>query len=160
MSHLKGAGVGVKESTIQARLMARARKAEVNHSDFFWVYSYPTGLTLGYRRDEKGKVFSPQALKAKAMGLKKSLPDVVIDVSKGVYRKGWLELKRPGEKPTKEQLEMHDLLRAKGDWVDWSDDVETAWAKLCGYLEVPLDCWVMAELPEVGGFETLGGKRK
>lgn len=146
----------MRESTLQAKLMARCRKAEADNPDFFWVYSYPAGLTLGYRRDASGRVYSPQAVKAKAMGLKKSLPDVVIDLAKGGYRKGWIELKRPGEKPTPEQREMHELLRAKGDWVGVADDLEAAWEMLCGYLGASLDCWKAAELPEVRGWGEVG----
>jgi len=29
----------MKESVLQAKLMARCRKAEINNPDFFWVYS-------------------------------------------------------------------------------------------------------------------------
>ncbi|MDW8426845.1 MAG: hypothetical protein RMK51_13020 [Meiothermus sp.] len=146
----------MKESVLQSKLMARCRRAEVNNPDFFWVYSYPAGLTLGYRRDASGRVYSPQAVKAKAMGLKRALPDVVIDLARGPYRKGWLELKRPGEKPTREQREMHELLRAKGDWVGVPDDLEEAWRMVCEYLGAPLDCWKPAELPEVGGWGEVG----
>jgi hypothetical protein len=54
----------MKESVLQAKLMARCRRAEANNPDFFWVYSYPAGLTLGYRRDAGGRIYSPQAIKA------------------------------------------------------------------------------------------------
>lgn len=149
----------MKESLIQARLITRCHAAAARYPEMEWVYSYPAGLTLGYRREE-GKAFSPQALKAKAMGLKKALPDIILDVSRGEYRKGWIELKKPGEKPRKDQLEMHEKLRGKGDWVAWSDDLEEAWALICGYMGVPLDCWKMLELPVVESFEQLGGKTR
>lgn len=146
----------MKESVLQAKLMARCRKAEARNPDFFWVYSYPAGLTLGYRRDASGRVYSPQAVRAKAMGLKRALPDVVIDLARHGYRKGWIELKRPGQRPTREQREMHDLLRAKGDWVGVADDLEDAWEMLCGYLGAPLDCWKAKGLPEVRGWGEVG----
>lgn len=144
------------ESVLQAKLMARCRRAENVNPDFFWVYSYPAGLTLGYRRDPSGRVYSPQAVRAKAMGLKRALPDVVIDLARHGYRKGWIELKRPGQRPTREQQEMHEMLRAKGDWVGVANDLETAWEMVCGYLAVPTDCWRVAGLPAVEGWEEVG----
>ncbi|WP_052125981.1 VRR-NUC domain-containing protein [Meiothermus ruber] len=147
----------MKESVLQAKLIARCKRAEANIPDFFWVYSYPAGFTLGYQRDESGRAYSPQAMKAKAMGLKRGLPDIIIDLSKGGYRKGWIELKRPGQRPTRGQLEMHDMLRAKGDWVGVADNLEDAWRMVCEYLGAPLDCWKTTELPEVEGWEGVKG---
>lgn len=146
------------EDTIQAKLMTRCRQAEHRYPDFFWVYSYPAGTTLGYSKTEGGKTFSPQAMRVKAMGQKKSLPDVIIDVSREGYRKGWVELKRPKEKPSKEQLAMHSRLRDKGDWVEWADNLEDAWGYVCEYLKVPTHCYIPTaeDLPVVEGWEGLG----
>jgi len=51
---------------------------------------------------------------------------------------------------------MHEKLRGKGDWVAWSDDLEEAWALVCGYMNVPLDCWQLQSLPDVQGWEGVG----
>lgn len=146
----------MRESVLQAKLIARCVRAEANNPDFFWVYSYPAGLILGYKRDAKGHTYSPQAIKARAMGLKRGLPDIILDLARNGYRKGWIELKSPGKRPTREQRKMHEALRSKGDWVGVADDLEDAWKMVCEYLGAPLDCWKVRRLPKVRSWEEVG----
>lgn len=131
------------ESSIQQALMARVRLAERVNPDFFWVYSYPAGFNLGLRTNSAGIKYSVQGNKARSMGLKRGLPDIIIDLEGKIdgvkYRKGWLELKAPGAKPRPDQVEIHDMLRAKGDFVAWSSDLDEAWAIICAYLGVKTD---------------------
>lgn len=38
----------------------------------------------------------------------------------------FLELKRPGEEPTKIQAHTHSLIRQQGGWVEWTDNLDEA----------------------------------
>jgi hypothetical protein len=76
-------------------------------------------------------------IEAKKMGIKKKIPDFHF---LRLGNRGWIELKKRGWKETKSrtgnyneheigQLEMHDRLRANGDWVEICetlDEVRTA----------------------------------
>ena len=59
-----------------------------------------------------------------SIGLVKGYPDLQLNVAKKGFNGLFLELKRPGEKPRKEQLEIMELLEAQGYFVAWSSDLE------------------------------------
>lgn len=54
----------------------------------------------------------------------RAVPDRIIITPRGVV--GFLEVKRPGNKPTPLQYREMELLRENGAIVEWHDDVEKA----------------------------------
>jgi len=65
-----------------------------------------------------------QGAQLRSMGLIKGYPDMCLNVAKNGFHGLYLELKRPGEKPRPEQLEIMELLRVQGYFVAWSDNIE------------------------------------
>lgn len=63
----------------------------------------------------------------KAMGVVAGVVDIFISLSSadGKYKGLWIELKSPGKKPTKQQLDFISQRKAEGYWAIWSDNIET-----------------------------------
>jgi len=59
-------------------------------------------------------------------GLTKGFPDLTLNVPSNGYHALHIELKMPGEKPSKEQIEVHEGLRVQGYAVEVCDDHEKA----------------------------------
>ena len=59
-----------------------------------------------------------------SMGLLKGLPDMTLSVMRKGFGGLYLELKRIGEKPRKEQKIIMGKLEASGYYVAWSDNLE------------------------------------
>lgn len=71
----------------------------------------------------------------KAEGLKAGVPDLYLPVARGDYHGFYLELKAPGEKPSKLQQSWHDRLRAEGYKVEVFEHWQEAAQAIEGYLE-------------------------
>jgi hypothetical protein len=82
----------------------------------FWAH-YPAG----------GKRSRIEAAIMVGMGAKAGIPDIMIIWSGRAY---WIELKRPGEKPTLKQLARHTELRAAGCMVAVATTLDEVMAAL------------------------------
>jgi hypothetical protein len=60
------------------------------------------------------------------MGLKPGMPDTLLAVPTKDYHGLFLELKRPGEKPTAKQLGIISLLNQKGYYATWKDNLDAS----------------------------------
>lgn len=136
------------ESLIQAQLFARIKAASANYPAFELIWWYPVGLGFETHTDPSGRRYSPKALKARAMGLKKDLPDIHILVPRQRWAGAFLELKAPGQKPRKEQKQMLERLKEEGYLTYWTDSLEDAWIWICEYLQVPRNCYQMNLTPQ------------
>lgn len=84
---------------------------------------------------------SRQALKLKAEGLRPGMPDIHLPVSgygsNSEYKGLWLEFKRPGNKPSDDQVRMAKILRFRGHRVEVVFTAEQAINLVEEYLCVP-----------------------
>lgn len=69
-----------------------------------------------------------------ALGLVKGNPDLTLALPRGGYGALYMELKKPGEQPRKDQVKQMDRLAAAGNLVEWADNVEDAKAIILKYL--------------------------
>lgn len=59
-----------------------------------------------------------QATKAKKAGNKRGVPDIILPYNNGKYNGLFIELKIPGNKPSKEQMEYINFLRSQNYFAD------------------------------------------
>ena len=88
------------------------------------------------RGSMNGVYLSPaQAGKAKAAGMKKGEPDVMLPVRRGRYSGISIELKYGENTPTREQLDYGKMLEDQGWYVTYSWDWQEAAAIIQKYLD-------------------------
>lgn len=90
------------------------------------ILHYPAG---GYRTKAEAGII-------KAMGVKKDIPDLFIPAMRGGYGGLWVELKKPGESPSPEQVEMIMELNNKGYKAVWSDNLDHFMGLVRHYMEL------------------------
>lgn len=71
-----------------------------------------------------------------ALGLMKGNPDLTLAVPRGDFGALYLELKKPGEKPRKDQVKQMDRLEKAGNKVAWADNAEDAAEIIVNYLNL------------------------
>lgn len=72
----------------------------------------------------------------KAEGFRTGMPDWCLPVARGPYNALWIEFKRPKQKPTIQQQEMHRLLKEHGGLVLVETDSMTAVQSVLNYLDM------------------------
>lgn len=98
-----------------------ARLLSSKHPELRNLYHVPNEGKREVLRDKHGRVYCPSGQRAKRKGLAKGYPDINLDIARHGFHGLRIELKRPGERPTMDQL-------------DWLERLTTA-----GYLA--LICW-------------------
>lgn len=79
-------------------------------TDFAWFHAIPNGGTRG--DDDTSRKIRGGNLKAE--GVRAGVADTFLPVARGGYHGLYIEMKKPGEKPTKEQLEFRDFVWERG----------------------------------------------
>lgn len=83
-------------------------------ADLEWFHAIPNGGSRG--DDDQTRKIRGGNLKAE--GVRMGIADTFLPVPRGGYAGLYIEMKRPGEKPTKEQLEFRDFVWSRGyGWV-------------------------------------------
>lgn len=93
------------------------------------VVAYPSQGGAGEDNIRRGKV-------RKKEGQAKGFPDIMILVPKGKYHGAFLEVKREGEKPRKEQTEWLEELKLQGYKAEWRAGYDECIKFICEYLEI------------------------
>ena len=75
--------------------------------------------------------------KLKASGVKKGVPDIFLSIAKGGWFGFYIEMKKLGEKPTKEQLEFKKSVEDRGYLWMCFDSWEIARDALMHYMTLP-----------------------
>jgi hypothetical protein len=96
-----------------------------------WSARYPELADL-YHISNEGKR-SPVV--ASKMLINKNMPDFCLPVAKGKYIGLYFEVKTPGKKPTKGQLEKLDHLSSLGHLTYWSDNLQEIFDRLLMYVK-------------------------
>lgn len=97
-------------------LVGPARKGEPRRLGDGMTGRYPE-LMLLYHIPNGGARYKATAGKMKASGVLPAVPDLHLPVMRGPFASLYVEVKRPGEKPTQEQREFHEMLRAENHCV-------------------------------------------
>ena len=99
---------------------------------WFWNnYTELRGLLYHNFNNPRNKIQGAQLI---ALGLIKGNPDLTLAITKGGFGACYIEMKKPGEKPRKEQVEQMDRLRKAGNFVTWADNAEDAKIIIKNYL--------------------------
>ena len=93
------------------------------------IADYLLAIPNGGRRNVR------EAVRLKAEGVKPGVSDLLLPLRRGGYAGLWLELKAPGNKPTKDQAEWIDRMNAAGYFAAWRDDWASAAELIFNYLE-------------------------
>lgn len=119
----------ITEHSLQVTVVAWAMALTGQHPELACLYAVPNG---GKRSRIVGALL-------KAEGVRAGVPDLCLPVPRCSFAALYLELKRPGNKPTSSQCDMAKLLLANGNAVVWADNFEDAinWiAMYCGRWDV------------------------
>ena len=109
--------LGPSEHEIQALYIQAIGYKLTAIPDLATLYAIPNGASASSMA---------AAGRRKAEGQLPSIPDIHWPVARGPFIGLWIEFKRPGEKPTHAQYDMHQLLRAQGHCVIVSDEADHA----------------------------------
>jgi hypothetical protein len=74
------------------------------------------------------------AAKLKAEGVRAGVPDLCLPVARKGHTALWIEMKRPGEKPSDAQTWWHEMLRKHGSAVAVCHSAAEAVKTIVGYL--------------------------
>jgi hypothetical protein len=133
--------LGPSEADIQIQLMellvGRARRGHDRVPGEGMTFRYPELLLLVANNPNKGGRTKAAAGIAKAMGLCPNFPDLHLPVMRGPFVGLWVELKRPGERSTRDQQLMAETLRAEGHAVVECHSVQEGLDAIVGYLNLP-----------------------
>lgn len=120
---------------------------EIQANFFAWVDLYKKDypdLQLIFAIPNAGFASVRQGVLRKLTGRRKGVPDVCIPVAKWMGLNAstvfglWVEFKKPGEKPTKEQKEWHERLTRSGHRVEVCASWVDAANIVIEYLQLPL----------------------
>lgn len=92
------------EHAHQTALFAWAALNRLKWPDLVWMHAIPNG----------GLRDRITAAKLKAEGVKSGVSDVFLPVKRGVWSGLYIEMKKPGGKPTKEQLDFGTFVLSQG----------------------------------------------
>jgi hypothetical protein len=116
----------MSEHDMQLSIMAEAALRANQDDRWALLYAIPNGQ---YRPGQRMEA-----------GLKSGVPDLCLPVPRAAladrpaYHALYIELKKPGEKPRKEQVKWLDALNRQGNHAVWTDDADLAVALIKWYL--------------------------
>lgn len=99
----------------------------------------PSTRRLFFHIPNGGNRSISEAVKFKAMGVIAGVPDMFLAIARKQYNGYFIELKKPGDKPSPKQLDIHNVLRYQGYKVEIFDDVDVCFESINNYLCSPND---------------------
>ena len=97
------------------------------------IFAIPNGGARG--DNEKSRLIRGGQLKAE--GVKDGVPDIFLSIGRGGYLGFYIEMKRKGKKPTKNQLEFKELALKRGYLWAFYDSWEHARDDVIRYMNLP-----------------------
>ncbi|MFZ5990134.1 MAG: VRR-NUC domain-containing protein [Bacillota bacterium] len=98
------------EHLMQATLFQWTKLHTKKYPELQYIFAIPNGAKLPWRRNRKGQRYCPEALRLLEEGMKPGVPDIFLPKPIGDWHGLFIEMKRPGNKVTKEQDEFIDYL--------------------------------------------------
>lgn len=100
----------VTEHDLQVSLINRCNAMSGQYPELRLLFAIPNGAKLPYTVDANGERYSKQGAYLRAEGLKAGVPDLFLSVARGRWHGLYIEMKRPGNKPSDVQNQwLHDL---------------------------------------------------
>lgn len=114
----------VTEHDLQVALITRCNLLAYQHPELARLFAIPNGAKLPYTVDANGERVSRQGAYLRAEGLKSGVPDLFLPAARGGWHGLFIEMKRPGNKPSENQTEWMGALTENGYLcvVCYSDD--------------------------------------
>lgn len=124
----------VTEHDLQTALITRCNLMSAQIPQLRLLFAIPNGAKLPFTVDANGQRVSRQGAFLRAEGLKAGVPDLFLPVARGRFHGLFVEMKRPGNKPSDEQNKWMGDLSAEGYAcvVCYSDD--EAYSTILAYL--------------------------
>ena len=120
-----------KAGTEHSHQMALFQQANFHldkYPELKWMHAIPNG----------GGRTPSQAAALKAEGVKPGISDVCLPVARTIYHGLYIEMKKPGGKESKEQVEFGAFLTSQGYFYRCCDHWEKAWDTIVMYMESAL----------------------
>lgn len=120
----------------QVAIFNWAKQMEQYVPELALLHSIPNGAKLPWRKNKRGKRYSPEAKHLISEGLKAGVPDICLPVPRGTYHGFYIELKIGSNKPTDKQNQWLVALLEQGYRVDVQYGADAAIRAICDYLGV------------------------
>ena len=91
-----------------------------------WVKEKTDLLPSFFHFENEGKSSWVRGKLQKKMGVVSGVSDIFISRSNASYKGIWIELKKKGKKPTKEQKDFMEQMRSDGYYTTWCDTIDAA----------------------------------
>lgn len=104
----------MSEHTEQAALFSWAELASGRYPELGLMFAIPNGAKLPYKKDKRGRRYSPEAMKLKKEGLRSGVPDVCLPVARQGFHGLFVEMKIKGNRPSDAQKEYIAQLNMQG----------------------------------------------
>lgn len=115
--------------------MQKISESRLQQDCVMWFRNtFKSVATLLYKNHNEGKKNIISAAKDKAMGLTAGIPDLFLAMPNHAYHGLYLELKRPGQKPSKTQNEIIASLKAQNYKVEVITTLEQFQNEIVSYL--------------------------
>ena len=124
------------EHAEQVALFDWAREMERYVPELALLHAIPNGAKLPWRKNRRGKRYSPEAGHLISEGLKAGVPDVFLPVPRGIYHGFYIEMKIGSNKPTDKQNQWLVALAEQGYRVDVQYGADNAIKAICDYLGI------------------------
>lgn len=102
------------EHSEQCAVFDWADRLKNSHPELGLLYAVPNGAKLPWKRDRRGKRFSPEAMRLKDEGLRPGVPDMCLPAARNGYHGLYIEMKYGGNKPTADQVWWLEQLDGQG----------------------------------------------
>lgn len=122
------------EHDIQSAFFAWVQLYTTRYPELALMFAVPNGGMRDKRQDEKGRWFSPTAVKLKREGVKPGIPDIFLPCARGGSHGLFIEMKAPDGSVSREQRRVHKQLREQGYAVGVCFSLESAITLLTWYL--------------------------
>jgi hypothetical protein len=126
----------MSEHEEQVALFAWADLMVTQYPELEFMFAIPNGAKLPWRRNSKGKRYSPEAMNLKREGLLPGVPDVMLPCARGIYFGLFVEMKYGTNKPSEAQREVMAYLNKAGYKVAVCYDWEEASRTILWYLRL------------------------
>ena len=127
---------GTSEHAEQVALFDWAKQMEMYVPELALLFAIPNGAKLPWRKDKRGKRYSPEAKHLIAEGLKAGVLDVCLPIPRNGYHGMWIEMKIGNNKPSDKQRAWIVALLEQGYRVDVHYSADDAIRAICDYLGI------------------------
>ena len=124
------------EHAEQVALFDWAKQMEMYVPELALLFAIPNGAKLPWRKNKRGKRYSPEAKHLISEGLKAGVLDVCLPIPRNGYHGMWIEMKIGRNYPSDKQKAWIVALLEQGYRVDVQYSADDAIRAICDYLGI------------------------